>query len=188
MKRSLGFTMLLLVASWVATAGAQQSNAPAKGAPAADSTAGAELVSVDFANQIPEVDRANLQDYRQTLESRTNQRWLHVKPPVPTPGQVKITCWVHTDGRVTGMTLQQPSGKVALDRAALATITASAPFDAFPYGIAVDEVKMRFTFNYNGVAAAPAKGTGTTANGTKPTATNPNPSSGSAPVVSRRPQ
>lgn len=188
MKRSLGFTMLLLVATWAATGSAQKSTAPAKEAPAADSTSGAELVSVDFANQIPEVDRANLQDYKATLESRTNQRWLHVKPPAATPGQVKITCWVHTDGRVTGMTLQQPSGKVALDRAAWATITGSAPYDAFPYGIAVDEVKVRFTFNYNGVAASPAKGNGTAANGTKPNTTNPNPSSGSAPVVSRRPQ
>ncbi len=188
MKRSLGFTMLLLVSSLVATASAQQANAPAKAAPAANSTSVPELVSVDFANQIPEVDRANLQGYKETLESRTNQRWLHVKPPVATPGQVKITCWVHTDGRVTGMTLQQPSGKVALDRAAWATITGSAPYDAFPYGIAVDEVKVRFTFNYNGVAAIPAKGNGTTANGAKPNTTSPTPSSGNAPVVSRRPQ
>jgi TonB family protein len=179
MKRSLGFTVLLLAASWVATASAQQATPPAKG-----------TASADFANQIPAVDRANLQDYKATLESRTKQRWLHAKPPVSTPGLVKITCWVHTDGSVTGMTLEGPSGKVALDRAAWAAITGSAPYDAFPYGIAVDEVRMRFTFSYNGAATTASKGnsTTTTPTGTKANTTNPNPSSGSAPVVSRRPQ
>jgi TonB family protein len=111
------------------------------------------------------VDRENLASYRAAVESRTKEQWLKVlpaqaRPPQSTPGEVKIICWVHTDGRVTNMTLEQASGKVALDRAAWAAITGSAPYDAFPYGIAVDQVRMRFTFMYNGGPASeqtPAK-------------------------------
>lgn len=190
MKRAVGLTVMLLVASWTLAGSAQKSQAPAKPAEAADPTANAETLSVSFANSVPSEDRKNLEGYKATLAGKTKQRWLQAKPPSSMSAAVRITCWVHTDGRVTGMTLESRSGNAALDRAAMAAITGSAPYDAFPYGIAVDQVRMRFTFSYNGAEPTVSKGSSTTSPaGAKSSATNPNPSSGSPqPVGARRPQ
>jgi len=122
-------------------------------------------VSIGLAGQVPPEDRKNLKDYWPALESRTKQQWLTVlpaeaRPPVSRPGTVVIEGVVHTDGRVTGMALKQPSGRPALDRAAWAAITRSMPYEAFPYGIAVDEAKVRFTFVYNQGSATPVGGPG----------------------------
>jgi TonB family protein len=120
-------------------------------------------VSVELAGAVPPEDRKNLKEYWPAVESRTKQQWLMVlpaeaRPPVSRPGTVIIEGMVHTDGRVTGMALKQPSGRPALDRAAWAAITRSMPYAAFPYGIAADEAKVRFTFVYNQGAATPVGG------------------------------
>ncbi len=153
---SAGILMLGLavVAGAAQTARAQTAGAQ-KNAPAAE----AETLTVEIVSQPPREDRENLKGYWTGVESRTKERWMRAlpalaKPPLSTPGVVKIDCWIHTDGRVTGMTLEQPSGQVALDRAAWAGITGSAPYDAYPYGIAVEQVKVRFTFSYNQSAAS----------------------------------
>jgi TonB family protein len=131
---------------------------PANAAPAADL---ADTLAVNFVSRVAPADRENLKGYLAGLQSRTKDRWMAVlpaaaKPPLSTPGEVKIVCWVHTDGRVTNIAIEQASGKAALDRAAWAAITGSSPYGAFPYGIAVDQVKVRFTFDYNaGAAGAP---------------------------------
>lgn len=139
---------------------AQQTNPapvsqPAPGnAPAATSAPDPDRISVNILNRIPDVDRGNLKPYWPALESRTKERWMQIlpsqaKPPLSTAGEVKIVAWIHTDGRVTNLALEQPSGTVALDRAAWAAITGSVPYDAFPYGISVNQVRVRFTFIYN---------------------------------------
>jgi TonB family protein len=140
---------------------AQNPPAPAKGAQSAGAAADQETLAVEVVSNLLTVDRSNLKAYWTGVEARTRSRWVQAlpalaKPPQSTPGMVKIDCWVHTDGRVTGMMLEQPSGKVALDRAAWAAITGSAPYGAYPYGISVEQVKVRFTFVYNG--GAPATG------------------------------
>ncbi|MGB9030013.1 MAG: TonB family protein [Acidobacteriaceae bacterium] len=134
---------------------AQNPAAPAKGAPSAGTAADEETLAVEVVTSLSPVDRSNLKTYWTGVENRTHDRWIQVlpalaKPPQSTPGLVKIDCWVHTDGRVTGMTLEHPSGKAALDRAAWAAITGSAPYDAYPYGISVEQVRVRFTFAYSG--------------------------------------
>jgi TonB family protein len=139
---------------------AQKSKALPVQPPATDKPAGdPETLAVEVVNHIPPVDRDNLKGYWPAVEGRTKAQWMHAlpalaKPPQLAGGEVRITCWVHTDGRVTNMTVEQPSGKPALDRAAFAAITGSAPYDSFPYGIAVDQVKVRFTFVYNGGATS----------------------------------
>jgi len=168
MKRMRGGMLvlgLLLAVGGVQVAGAQKApptppKGPANTAPAPDT---AETLGVEFVNHVPSEDRENLKGYLTGLASRTRDRWMAVlpaasRPPLSTPGEVKIVCWVHTDGRVTNMAIEQASGKVALDRAAWAAITGSAPYGAFPYGIAVDQVKVRFTFDYNGGAAGAQAG------------------------------
>ena len=92
-------------------------------------------------NSVPREDRENLKGYWTDVETRTKQRWIQIlpalaKPPQSVSGTVTIVCWVHTDGRVTDLTLETKSGTAQLDRAALAAITSSMPFNAYPYGIA----------------------------------------------------
>lgn len=164
MKKIHGVVLVLgLVAMAVVAQGGGAQNAPAKGAPNASPSPDPATVAVEFVSQLTAVDRGNLKDYRAALETRTKERWnlpASAKPPESTPGEVKIVCVVHTDGRVTNMTLEGPSGKVALDRAAWAAITGSSPFDAFPYGVGVEQVKVRFTFEYNGGAQQDKPSTG----------------------------
>ena len=149
---------LVAIAIGAPLAGAQNPSAPAKAGPSASAPAEQETLTVEVVKSLTPVDRSNLKAYWTGVENRTHSRWIQVlpalaMPPQSTPGLVKIDCWVHTDGRVTGMTLEHPSGKAPLDRAAWAAITGSAPYDAYPYGISVEQVKVRFTFVYNGGSA-----------------------------------
>lgn len=130
--------------------------------PVARSAADPETLTVEFLSRLSADDLENLKDYRTAVVSRTKDRWMQALPaqakaPQSVPGEVKIDCWVHTDGRVTGLLTEESSGKAPLDRAAWAAITGSAPYDAFPYGIAADQAKVRFTFVYNGGAASDDK-------------------------------
>jgi len=150
--QSMALTVLLglLMSSGIAWGGSQTSLARG----AQEKAAEPATLEVEIVNPIPPVDRDNLKGYWTGVEGKTRERWMQIlpaaaKPPLSTQGEVKIECWVHTDGRVTGMTLQGGSGNTALDRAAWVAITGSAPYDAFPYGIAVNQVKVRFTFDYN---------------------------------------
>ena len=154
---SLVFALAVLAAA-VPAALAQNPPAPAAGAPEAkEAPPEPAILKVEVANRIPPVDKGNLQSYWADVESQIKGQWMQVlpaaaKPPASTPGTVKYLAWVHTDGRVTGVVLEQPSGNAALDRAARAALTASAPLEAFPYGISVQQVKARFIFIYNGGA------------------------------------
>jgi TonB family protein len=119
-------------------------------------------LSVEVVNRIPAADRDNLKAYWPDVESKTKERWLHTlsgpsKSLADTQGEVKIVGWIHTDGSASGLVVEHTSGNKALDRAALRAITGSAPYDPFPYGIAVDEVKVRFTFDVSGGPPEPVK-------------------------------
>ena len=153
----LGITGLLgaAPAGW-----SQQQNAPADKPAAKAPESDANSITVDVVGQLFSEDQSNLQDYWPALEKRTKDTWLalmpaQAQPPQSVGGTVRILCVVHTDGSVSNMALEQRSGKVALDRAAWAAITRSAPYDPFPSGISTDKVKVRFTFSYNGGGAAP---------------------------------
>ncbi|HVT97253.1 MAG TPA: TonB family protein [Acidobacteriaceae bacterium] len=103
-------------------------------------------VTVAIVNRIPPEDKHNLNGYWAGVENKIGQRWQHAAAAQKLTDAVKITGWIHTDGRVTGLMVEHGSGNASVDRAARATISESAPYDPFPYGIAVDEVKVRFTF------------------------------------------
>lgn len=158
MKR-LRVESLVLALALLAAAAARAQNPPASAAGGSEAKEApeAEVLKVEVVNRIPPVDKSNLQSYWTDVENQVKGQWMQglpaaANPPASTPGVVKIVAWIHTDGRVTGMTLEQPSGKVTLDRAAWAAITRSAPLEAFPYGISVQQVKARFIFIYNGGA------------------------------------
>lgn len=137
-------------------------NPPAAQAPKPDQNS----ITVDVVEKLFSEDQSNLQAYWPAMEQRAKETWLSLMPAIAQPpqsaaGTVSILCVVHTDGSVSNMTLDQKSGKPALDRAAWAAITRSAPFDAFPSGISIDRVRVRFTFSYNGgiPVGPPVKGT-----------------------------
>ncbi len=116
-------------------------------------------VAVEIVKPIPPADRENLQGYWGGVQSKAGQRWLRTaaaKTAAAASDQLKITGWIHTDGRVTGLTVEHGSGNTAVDRAAMAAITGAAPYEPFPYGIAVDQVKVRFTFGSGGAAPGAA--------------------------------
>jgi TonB family protein len=158
MKLAYGKALVMGAAMVLAAAplGWSQQNAPAASPPAAQAPESPpSSLAVDVVGKLFSEDQSNLQAYFPALEKRTQDNWLgampaEAQPPISAAATVKILCVVHTDGSVTNMVLEQRSGKAPLDRAALAAIRRSAPFDAFPSGISTDRVKLRFTFLYNG--------------------------------------
>jgi TonB family protein len=83
---------------------------------------------------------------------RTN--WYHVMPPSVYPpilkqGKLSLTFFILKDGRMDGLNIQTPSGDVALDRAALASITASHPFPPLPREFPGQNLGLRFYYFYN---------------------------------------
>lgn len=114
---------------------------------------GPAAVAVEIVNRIPPEDKDNLKGYWAGVETRTGERWQHMAEAKTATDAVRITGWIHTDGRITGLAVEHGSGKVSVDRAAVSAVAEAAPFDPFPYGIAVEEVKVRFTLGAG--AAAP---------------------------------
>lgn len=146
-------TLLLMGGSYLGWS--QQNPPPPKTAVPPAAEPDQNSMTVNVVGRLFSEDQANLKDYWPAIERRTKDAWQRVMPALAQPpqsvgGTVRILCVVHTDGSVTNMTLEQRSGKVALDRAAVAAIRQSAPFDAFPSGISTDKVRVRFTFLYNG--------------------------------------
>jgi TonB family protein len=126
---------------------------PGQKAHDANSAPEAAPVGVETVTPIPPADRDNLKSYWLAVGMRTGQRWQRTAAAKTAgSGAVTVTGWIHTDGRVTGLALEHRSGKASVDRAAMEAIAGSAPYDAFPYGIAVEQVKVRFSF---GTFAAP---------------------------------
>jgi TonB family protein len=159
MKLVCGKALVLGMAVVVggAQAGWSQADAPAAKTPAQAPEAGQNSIAVDVVGHLFSEDQSNLRDYWPALQSRTKDTWLagmpaEAEPPQLLPATVSILCVVHTDGSVSGLVLEQRSGKIALDRAARAAILRSAPYDAFPSGISTAKVRVRFTFRYNGGA------------------------------------
>lgn len=114
-------------------------------------------VAVEIAKPIPPADRENLKGYWAGVQSKIQQRWQRAAAKTAaSTDEVKIIGWIHTDGRVTSLAVERGSGKGSVDRAAMSAISGSAPYDPFPYGIAVDEVKVRFTFGSGGAAPGAA--------------------------------
>ncbi len=53
------------------------------------------------------------------------------------------------DGRVVKLVIATPSGSEALDKAAVAAVSASAPFPPLPNEFKGQEVRLQFAFKYN---------------------------------------
>lgn len=64
-------------------------------------------------------------------------------------GKVEIQFAISRDGSVPKLVIAMPSGAEALDRAAVAGISASNPFPPLPTEFAGNVIKLQFTFLYN---------------------------------------
>jgi TonB family protein len=72
-----------------------------------------------------------------------------VYPPIRKQGKLALEFVILKDGKVSGMALRTPSGDVALDRAAWASITASNPFPPLPKEFPGQILGLRFYYFYN---------------------------------------
>jgi TonB family protein len=63
-------------------------------------------------------------------------------------GKVQILFAINKDGRVPKLVIASPSGLEALDRAAVAGISASNPFPPLPNEFKGNQIRLQFTFSY----------------------------------------
>ena len=166
----LALMLVVGTAPWAIAqnSGSANSGTAEPGAPQEKPAPDPETITVQVVNRIPQVDRSNLKSYWTDVEGRTKDRWMQSKAAASASGEVKLVGWMHTDGRVTGLAMEQSSGNAALDRAARAAVTGSVPYDAFPYGISVNQVRVRFTFTSNEGDSGPAANGNPAGNGKSP--------------------
>lgn len=80
------------------------------------------------------------------------RNWFAVMPEVARmgrQGKVVIQFAIQRDGSVPKLVIVTPSGTEALDRAAVAGISASNPFPPLPAGYRGLQIRLQFTFLYN---------------------------------------
>jgi TonB family protein len=72
-----------------------------------------------------------------------------VYPPILKQGKLSLEFFILRDGQVAGMQVHTPSGDIALDRAAWASITSSNPFPPLPREFRGQNLGLRFYYFYN---------------------------------------
>ncbi|MGE5647516.1 MAG: TonB family protein [Acidobacteriota bacterium] len=80
------------------------------------------------------------------------RNWLAVIPEsarLGRAGRVQIQFAIARDGYVPKLVIALPSGTDALDRAAVAGVSASTPFPPLPAEFKGNQVRLQFTFSYN---------------------------------------
>ena len=92
--------------------------------------------------------------YMARITAIVRNNWYNLMPPSVYPpilkqGKVSIEFFILKDGKVSGMQVHFPSGDVALDRAAWASITASTPFPPLPREFPGQYLGLRFYYFYN---------------------------------------
>lgn len=84
--------------------------------------------------------------------SMVRRNWLAVVPEsvrLGRGGKVVIQFAIDKDGRVPKLVIAMPSGAEALDRAAVAGVSASNPFPPLPGEFKGEQIKVQFSFMYN---------------------------------------
>jgi TonB family protein len=90
--------------------------------------------------------------YLTQILASVRRNWFAVIPEsakLGRGGRVQIQFSISRDGRVPKLVIASPSGADALDRAAVAGISASNPFPPLPSEFRGSEVRLQFTFLYN---------------------------------------
>jgi TonB family protein len=90
--------------------------------------------------------------YLLAILANVRRNWFAVMPEsakLGRRGKVAIQFAISRDGRVPKLVIVLPSGADALDRAAVAGISASNPFPPLPTDYRGDQIRLQFTFLYN---------------------------------------
>jgi TonB family protein len=64
-------------------------------------------------------------------------------------GRSVVQFSVNRQGQVPKLVIATPAGTQALDRAAVAGVSASVPFPPLPAGFKGDEIRLQLVFTYN---------------------------------------
>jgi TonB family protein len=95
----------------------------------------------------------NWKPYLIRVLASVKRNWLAVIPEsarlLGRTGRVQIQFAIARDGYVPKLVIAMPSGTDALDRAAVAGVSASAPFPPLPAEFQGNQVRLQFTFSYN---------------------------------------
>lgn len=94
----------------------------------------------------------DFQPYLIKILASVRRNWFSVMPEsvkLGSRGKVSIQFAIDRSGRVPKLVIAVPSGADALDRAAVAGISASNPFPPLPGGFRGDQIRLQFTFSYN---------------------------------------
>ncbi|MBM3810849.1 MAG: TonB family protein [Acidimicrobiia bacterium] len=95
---------------------------------------------------------ADFRPYLIRILSTVRRNWFAVIPEsvrLGRRGKVLIQFAINRDGSVPKLVIASPSGTEALDRAAVAGISASNPFPPLPDEFKGQQVRLQFTFLYN---------------------------------------
>ncbi|MBZ5622409.1 MAG: TonB C-terminal domain-containing protein, partial [Acidobacteriia bacterium] len=113
---------------------------PSPGSPASQLQLLSDPLGVDF------------KPYLIRVLASVKQHWLAVIPEsvrMGRRGKVAIQFSIARDGNVPKLVIAAPSGADALDRAAVAGISASVPFPPLPTEFKGDRIVLQFNFAYN---------------------------------------
>lgn len=90
--------------------------------------------------------------YLTRILAAVRRNWFAVIPEsvkLGRSGRVQLQFVISRDGRVPKLVIAAPSGADALDRAAVASISASNPFPPLPDEFRGEQIRLQFTFLYN---------------------------------------
>jgi TonB family protein len=135
----------------VGSSGATNSQSTATPAP---NPCESSSTALDQAEILTDTMGVDFGPYLARITQIVRQNWYNLMPPSVYPpilkqGKLAIQFVILKDGNVSSMTVRTPSGDVALDRAAWASITASNPFPPLPKEFPGQVLGLRFYYFYN---------------------------------------
>ena len=152
MRRLIGITALLFTLV-LAVAGQEAASAPKTEAPPKHSDAPPANLAAPL-EVLSDTRGVDLQPYLRNILTKIRKNWYNLLPPEARKpevkqGKVTIEFAILPKGTIAAMKITQPSGNIALDRAAWDGIVASVPFALLPEGFRGPYLALRFHFDYN---------------------------------------
>jgi TonB family protein len=103
-------------------------------------------------NLLSDPMNVDFRPYLARILALVRRNWLTVIPAsarLGNRGMVTVQFIVDRNGQVPKLVIETPSGSDALDRAAVAGISASVPFPPLPTDFRGNEIRLQFAFKYN---------------------------------------
>lgn len=91
--------------------------------------------------------------YVNRLETKIKSNWII--PPGKIDKKAVLVFDVDKNGGISNISLSTPSGDKEFDDTALAAVSESSPFEAFPANVENNTIKIKFTFNEDDIEASP---------------------------------